>query len=89
MRNGTAGPSMPTASRAPLAWRVLGFTSDAAGAMVRLRVGGMWAECGHNHDTQAEAEACPWEPTPAPTTYAGLVRQVRADHRQVQGAMPW
>lgn len=76
--------------RAPLAWRVLGFTSDASGAMVRLRgAGGLWAECGHNHADQAEAEACPWEPSPPPATYAGRVCQVRADHRQAQGAMPW
>ena len=89
MRNGTAGPTMPATGRAPLAWRVLGFTSDSTGAMVRLLHHGLWAECGHNHATQGEAEACPWEPAPPPTTYAGLVREVRADHRQVQGAMPW
>jgi hypothetical protein len=89
MRNGDSGTMFRGQHRAPLAWRVLGFTADATGRTIRLCVGGWAAECGHNHPTQAEAEACPWEPAAPPALYAGRVCEVRADHRQVQGAMPW
>lgn len=88
-RNGGHRTMFAAGDRAPVTWRVLGMTSDDTGHMVRLRVGGFWADCGHSHDTRAEAEACPWEPAPPPATYAGIVRQVRDEHAAAQGAMPW
>lgn len=81
-----------------LTWRVLARTADAEGREVPVRsAGGLALDCGHYHETEMEAVMCPWEPSPLPDVYAGVVRQVRDDrpdraagrHRAVQGVMPW
>lgn len=68
MRNGTAGPSMPTTGRAPLCWTVIAVDGAGQGH----------GNCGHAHDTADEATACPWDP-PRPVVCDLLVRQVRRE----------
>lgn len=72
-------------------WRVFGVTADEAGNEVRLTTARLWLNCGHDHQTQGDAEACAWEPDNAPVVYAGRVIQVHPSYfaRFAQGRMPW